>query len=159
MEILRARSESLMNINLLIQNSKSFWNYPQSYLDKAIPLLMVDEPYLNENAAFELRVNEELVGFLAFVLTGDEVHLDHLWIEISKINMGIGKHALLFAEKYALENGWSELITYPDPPAEGFYLKNGFLDTGRRIPSRVEGGPTFSVFIKKFRNGEINVLS
>ena len=34
----------------------------------------------------------------------------------------------------------------PDPPAEGFYLRLGFVGTGERVPSRVPGGPLFSVY-------------
>ncbi|MBN8539591.1 MAG: GNAT family N-acetyltransferase [Deltaproteobacteria bacterium] len=157
MKIIRAQSESIENINILIQKSKSFWNYPKSYLEAAIPLLMVDESYLNENTAFEIRMSEDLVGFFAFALKGTEVYLDHLWIEPSKINLGIGRHALLFTEIYARENCWLELFTCPDPPAEGFYARNGFLDTGQRSPSRIDGGPQFSVFRRKFGNGDLNV--
>jgi len=154
MEILRARSESVEDINILIRNSKSFWEYPQSYLNKAIPLLMVNESYLNENTAFEIRLNKDLVGFFAFVFKGHEVHLDHLWIAPSKMNKGFGQQTLLFAEKFARANGWSEIITYPDPPAEGFYLKSGFVDTGGRIPSRIEGGPQFSIFKKVYSSSQ-----
>lgn len=34
----------------------------------------------------------------------------------------------------------------PDPPSEGFYLRMGFEDSGKRVPSRVPGGPLFSVY-------------
>jgi len=148
--IFRAQVESIESINSLIRNSKSFWDYPKSYLERAIPLLMVDESYLNTNCSFEIRIDDELVGFIAFAKKGNERHLDHLWIAPSRIKTGIGHQALLFTESLAQELGWSELFTYPDPPAEMFYLKNGFIDTGRRIPSRIEGGPEFAVFIKKY---------
>ena len=149
--IFRTRVESVDKINILIRNSKSFWNYPKSYLDKAIPLLMVDASYLESNTAFEIRLEEDLVGFFSFAMKDQERHLDHLWIEPFRIKMGIGRQALLFTDKLAQELGWTELFTYPDPPAEIFYLKNGFVDTGRRIPSRIEEGPQFAIFSKKYR--------
>jgi len=34
----------------------------------------------------------------------------------------------------------------PDPPAEGFYSRLGFVGTGEQVPSRVHGGPLFSVY-------------
>jgi len=34
----------------------------------------------------------------------------------------------------------------PDPPAEGFYSLLGFVGTGEQVPSRVPGGPLFSVY-------------
>ena len=40
----------------------------------------------------------------------------------------------------------SELLVMPEPEAEGFYERLGFRDTGRRVDSRVPGGPTFSVW-------------
>jgi GNAT superfamily N-acetyltransferase len=113
-------------------------------------LLMIGSSYLADNTAFEIRMNEELVGFFAFAMKGSERHLDHLWIAPKHIKTGIGRQALQYTDKLAQEQGWTELLTYPDPPAEAFYLKNGYIDTGLRMPSRIEGGPQFSVFRKMY---------
>lgn len=149
-EIFQARYESIEAINHLIKNSKSFWDYPTSYLENALPLLMVDAAYLSANMSFEIRINNKLVGFFAFALKGSERHLDHLWIQPTHIKMGIGNEAMLFIDTLAKKYNWSEIFTYPDSPAENFYLKNGFVDTEIRIPSRIEGGPQFSIFKKVY---------
>ena len=156
-EIYKARQESIEAINSVIQDSKSFWHYPKSYLEKALPLLMVDADYLNANISFEIRIKKELVGFFAFSLKGTERHLDHLWIQPSHIKMGIGREVMLFSDVLAKKFNWPEVFTYPDPPAETFYLKSGFVDTGSRIPSRIEGGPQFSIFKKVYSSSDFEV--
>lgn len=149
MEIQRAAESSLEQINEVISRSKKHWNYPEEYLKHALPLLKVDRQYLSANPCFEIVLENRIVGFFALTEKGKEKHLDHLWIAPDKIGMGLGRLACEYARNLAKMYGWSELLTYPDPPSEGFYLKQGFEDTGKRIPSRVTGGPTFSIFSKK----------
>src|SRR5438876_9105853 len=59
---------------------------------------------------------------------------------------GVGRRACEHVFRLAREHHWTELWVVPDHPAIGFYEKMGFSDTGERVPSRVPGGPVFSVY-------------
>jgi GNAT superfamily N-acetyltransferase len=147
MRIIPAREESLSGINALIAISKAYWSWPADYLKKALPLHVVDPAYLRTNYCFEvLGAQDELVAFFAVVASDTRVILDNLWVTPELIGMGIGRRACKHIFRLACEHRWTELWVLPDPPAEGFYLKAGFSDTGERVPSRVSGGPVFSVY-------------
>ena len=63
------------------------------------------------------------------------------------LKMGIGKNAIYFILKKYSELNVDKLFIFPDPPAEGFYLKCGARFTGEKFPSRVENGPEFSKMV------------
>ncbi len=150
MDFLKATLGNLKELNELIVESRSIWNYPEDYAAASLPLIMVNELYLNSSFSFEIR-NSDLIGFLALVEKPEGALLDHLWIKKEYIGRGLGKVASRFVDQLAAENAWSKIMVYPDPPAEGFYLKQGYSDTSQRLPSRVSGGPIFSVFEKSYK--------
>ena len=145
--IIPAREESLARINDLIVRSKSYWTWPADYLKKAQPLHEIEPSYLRRNQCFELLdVNDQLAAFLAVAVSDTRVVLENLWVRPDLIGKGVGRRACEHALQLAREYGWRDLWVIPDPPAEGFYKKMGFSDTGERVPSRVPGGPVFSVY-------------
>jgi N-acetylglutamate synthase-like GNAT family acetyltransferase len=93
-----------------------------------------------------LDPHDKLIAFVAIVVSTARVVLDNLWVTPELIGKGIGRRACERVFQLAREQRWAELWVLPDPPAEGFYVKMGFSDTGERLPSRVPGGPTFSIF-------------
>ena len=145
--IIPAREESLARINDLIVRSRSYWNWPADYLKKALPLHEIEPSYLRHNRCFELlNMNDELAAFLAVAISDTKVVLDNLWVRPDLIGKGVGRRACEHVFRLAREHDWTELWVIPDAPAEGFYKKMGFSDTGERVPSRVPGGPVFSVY-------------
>jgi GNAT superfamily N-acetyltransferase len=147
MHIIPARNESLAGINALIAGSKAYWDWPSEYLEKALALHVVDSAYLRAHYCFEaLGAQQELVAFYSVVVSESRVVLDNLWVSPDLIGSGIGRRLCVHLFRLAREQRWCELWVVPDPPAEGFYLKAGFSDTGERVPSRVRGGPVFSVY-------------
>jgi GNAT superfamily N-acetyltransferase len=145
--ILRATEHRLAAINRLIARSKASWSWPEGYLEQALPLHELTATYLCGNHCFEILDREDvLIGFVSIVASGATVTLDNLWIAPERIGQGIGRQACDHVFRLAQRQGWTELWVLPDPPAEGFYRKAGFLDTGARVPSRVPGGPLFSVY-------------
>ena len=145
--IVSAEPARLPAINALIARSKAHWPWPEGYLERALPLLAITEAYLRENQGFEvLGPAGETLAFFAVEDAEDGVHLDHLWVDPPLIGQGVGRFAFQRLLRLAEDRGWREIDVLPDPPAEGFYSKLGFTDTGRRVRSRVEGGPEFSVF-------------
>jgi len=124
-----------------------------AYLDAARPLLRLAPEYLRNNLCFEvLDAEGGLVAFFAIVQIAARTMLDHLWVEPSLIGKGIGRIACEHVFALARQQGWKELRILPEPHAERFYLKAGFSDTGERVPSRVPGGPVFSVYRIELRD-------
>jgi GNAT superfamily N-acetyltransferase len=151
----RAREENLAEINRVIVASESRWDYPAAYLEAALPLLTIDEPYLAEHLCLEI-VDEHatVVCFFAVAEDGGEHLLDHLWVRPDRLGQGIGRAACEHVFALARRHGWAALPVLPDPPAQGFYRKVGFEDTGMRVKSRVPGGPSFSVLEKHFDDAD-----
>src|SRR5581483_12437588 len=86
------------------------------------------------------------VAFISVVESDARVVLDNLWVRPELIGRGIGRRACEHVFRLVRKRGWTQLWVVPDPPAEGFYVKAGFSDTGERVPSRVPGGPAFSTY-------------
>jgi ribosomal protein S18 acetylase RimI-like enzyme len=144
-----ARENSLSEVNRLIARSKSYWPWPAGYLEKALPLQEITTTYLRGNRCFEVISNAgDLLAFVSVVETDARVVIDNLWVAPERIRRGIGRMACNHIIRLAQERGWPRLWVLPDPPAEGFYRALGFSDTGERVPSRVSGGPVFSVYCR-----------
>jgi GNAT superfamily N-acetyltransferase len=147
LRMVRARARSLAAINRLVARSKAYWHWPEGYLEKALALQKVTRAYLRSNHCCEvLDGSGRLVAFLSVVVSDARPVLDNLWVTPERIGHGIGRWACAQVFQWARERGWMELRVVPDPPAEGFYRKIGFADTGERLPSRIPGGPLFSVY-------------
>ena len=141
----RASCDHLAMINSLIRAAKSHWNYPKGYLSLALKLLEIDETYLSENLCFEIHDRGKIVGFSAVMEKNREMYLDHLWIHPESHKSGFGRLACERIFEIGKKQGWHQLFVLPDPLADGFYKRLGFLGTGIQVPSRIEGGPTFNL--------------
>lgn len=147
LRIIPARAGNLADINTLIARSKSYWSWPTDYLEKALPRLVITPDYLGRQHGFEvLDVAGKCVAFCALREDDNRIVLDHLWVTPDRIREGIGRFACDHAVREARARGWRELWVHPDPNAVGFYQELGFSDTGARVPSRIAGGPVFSVY-------------
>lgn len=162
MEIRRAQSDNLLQINELIASSRAHWNFPREYFQASLALLKIDLNYLSENLCFEIHEDGQLAGFFSITEKRGEKYLDHLWILPRLLHRGLGRAACQHIDAIAVQQGWRTLLTCPEPEAEGFYVRQGFRDTGIRVASRIEGGPVYSVFNKhydSFRSGTVSGLS
>jgi hypothetical protein len=148
-EFKKAQFINLKEINDLIVESRSVWNYPEEYAKASLHLITMDEKSLHSEICYEIR-NPDLVGFFSFEKRDGDIFLENLWIKKSTLKQGIGAAACKFIDQLAVGNSWSKLKVFPDPPAEGFYLKCGYINTGEKFPSRIQGGPTFSLFEKVY---------
>jgi GNAT superfamily N-acetyltransferase len=147
LRIVAAREESLARINVLIARSKSYWDWPTEYLEKALPMHRLDTAYLRSNYCFEsLNVDGELAAFASIAVASVRITLDNLWVRRDLIGQGIGRQTCEHIFAFARTRGWTELWVLPDPPSEQFYKRMGFSDTGERVKSRVFNGPIFSVY-------------
>jgi GNAT superfamily N-acetyltransferase len=144
-KIVEARNENLPVINALIARSKAYWKWPDGHLERALPLLMIRPEVLLSCHGFEAWREQSLVAFACLKAVGSSASLNDLWVEPSEIRTGIGSMLWAHIVQLARERGWTEISVLPDPPSKGFYLKCGFKDTGKSVPSRIPGGPEFSV--------------
>lgn len=140
-----ASPDDLVSIDELIAASRAVWKYDPSYAEASLPLLRVDSNYLAANCAFVIG---DFAGFFALVEKDEALSVDHLWIAPHEQRSGFGRAACEFIDAFARAAGHARLTVLPDPPAEGFYVRVGYVDTGARVPSRIAGGPTFKLFEK-----------
>ncbi len=142
-----ASFSQLAEINSVIARSKAYWPWPEQYLSAALPLLEVSGEYLNLNPSFVATdADGAVLGFGSLASADQRTYVDHLWVRPDRIGQGIGQRLCEWLLNCARERGLEELWVLPDPPAEGFYCKQGFADTGERVRSRVTGGPVFSLW-------------
>lgn len=144
---IRARPSRLQEINDLIARSKSHWPWPAEYLQAALPLHALSLDYLEKNLC--VQVLDERDGLVAFGSLAEELPvllLDNLWVDPVLIGRGVGRQTFQYLLQAATDRGASAIRVLPDPPAEGFYRRMGFVDTGERIKSRVTGGPVYSAY-------------
>lgn len=148
MHVARARVDHAVEISDLIRRSKAYWDWPQAYLQAALPLMAVSPGYIRDNTCLEVFIGDEVVGFASLVVEPGGALLDNLWVEPNWIGHGVGMFTCDEIFRIARVNAWNRLTTLPDPPSEGFYVRVGFQDTGVRVPSRVTQGPVFSIYEK-----------
>jgi GNAT superfamily N-acetyltransferase len=136
----------LAEINDVIARSKAYWPWSEQYLAEALPLLRISAEYLDENpCAVAMDSDGAVLAFGSLASVGERTYVDHLWVRPDLIGMGIGRRLCDWLLDCARNRDLDELWVLPDPPAEGFYLRHGFADTGERVPSRIAGGPVFSL--------------
>lgn len=141
-----ATAARLVEINDVISRSKAYWPWPEQYLSAALPLLELSGEYLDLNpSVVATEADGAISAFGSLASAGRRTYVDHLWVRPDRIGQGIGRHVCAWLLACARERDLQEVWVLPDPPAEGFYRKQGFVDTGERVPSRVPGGPVFSL--------------
>src|SRR5258706_13899739 len=136
MEISQAILGRLGDYCDLVARSKSHWHWPPGYLDEALPLMMPTRDYLARNASYELT-DGMLSGFGSLVADDGRIILDNLWIDPANFGRGYGRCLCEHLIEVAREQQFANLLVYPDPPANPFYARLGFVETGNIVQSRV----------------------
>lgn len=110
--------------------AKRHWGYSDELMRMWSADLTVTVETLDRFAVYVARCDGIVAGFYALSQEGDEIELEHMWVEPHAMGAGIG--ALLFA--HALDTsrtlGGSHLLIASDPHAEGFYLRMGAQRVG-----------------------------
>lgn len=142
MEFKEVSPDEIPLINRIISDSKSFWKQGEEYLAKALPLLTIDQEWIDVNRGFAIY-NEDLIGFLGIEIHEGQWFLEHLWISPARLGENIGTRAIELLKAQAETHRIERVLVFPEPPSEGFYLKMGARYTGRKVQSRIAGGPEF----------------
>jgi GNAT superfamily N-acetyltransferase len=141
-----ASAARLVEINDVVARAKAFWPWPERYLSAALPLLKVSGEYLELNpSVVAIEADGAISAFGSLAPADGRTYVDHLWVRPDRIGQGVGRHVCGWLLACARERDVEDVWVLPDPPAEGFYREQGFVDTGERVPSRVPGGPVFSL--------------
>jgi GNAT superfamily N-acetyltransferase len=141
-----APTARLAEINDVIARSKAYWPRPEPYLSAALPLLEISAEYLDENpCVVAMDPDGAILAFGSLASVGERTYVDYLWVRPDRISRGIGRCLCDWLLRCARERDLEALWVLPNPPPDGFYRKRGFVDTGERVPSRIPGGPVFSL--------------
>jgi len=148
--IRKAKVREASSLTKLTVNSKAYWGYSEKFMAACIDdLVLPKEKLENPNFSYMVaEVNGELLGYYGLEpLSKVEIELSALFVESTHIGVGIGKALLAHAMNAAIDMGGTYLVLQSDPNAEGFYIANGWLLTGKReslcFPGRYL--PTFSI--------------
>ena len=120
-----ASKDDLSVFNEISFSSKSYWGYPEDWLNSWEEDLTVSEEDLNENTAFKLLVDNKTAGFCVIKSNSNYFEINHLWVVPKYIGWGYGKILLEESIKRSVKKP-CKIKVESDPNAEGFYKKYGF---------------------------------
>lgn len=138
MKIRQAKIEDAETLSQIAYAAKSFWNYPESWLEVWKNALTITPEFIEKNEIYLAELDGKVLGFYALILEGEKVQLEHLWISPENIRGGIGKKLMADAIEKAKSRGASFIEIESDPNAEGFYKKQGGVKIGEG-KSEIEG--------------------
>ena len=123
----------------LMRQSKAHWGYSPGQMKQWEKELTVTADYIAENEVHKATQGKNMVGFYAYYgLDDTTVKLDSLFILPEQMGQGIGRWLLHQFFDQVRQGGFTEVILYSDPNAEGFYWRLGFNVIGRQ-PTSIEG--------------------
>jgi GNAT superfamily N-acetyltransferase len=138
MDIRRALPEEADTSTEIAIAAKSYWGYPEAWIQKWKLMLTFTSQKIEETDVFVRMVDDELAGFYRLFFRGSRAILEDLWIKPDFIGKGVGRalfeHALGHCRLVRVEI----LEVEADPHAQGFYEKMGMHKVGDR-PSDVDG--------------------
>ena len=73
---------------------------------------------------------EEIIGMYALESRGDDVGLEHFWVEPGQTGLGVGRALFTHALGQARARGAHRIRIESDPNAEPFYAKMGARRVG-----------------------------
>jgi len=131
--------------------AKTFWNYPNTYIEKWTEELTISSQYIQDNFVRCKTINDIIVGFYSLVYVPENrtsgtiniekgIWLDHMFIAPKFHGNGIGR-AFFVDIQSQLNRFTAEKILkiFVDPNAIGFYQKMGaqfIRNSDSSIPGR-----------------------
>lgn len=140
MKIRQAKIGDSETLSQIAFTAKSFWNYPESWLNLWKDALTITPEFIEKHKVYLAESDGKILGFYALILDGEKVQLEHLWISPEHIGGGIGKKLMADAIEKAKSLGAVFVEIEAEPNAEGFYQKQGAVIVGES-KSEIEGQP------------------
>lgn len=138
MKIRKAVLEDAENLSRIAFAAKSYWKYPEKWLELWKDDLTITPEVIAENEVYAMTENNEIVGFYVLIIKENSAQLEHLWIKPENIGAGIGRKLFVHALKKAVSLNAENICIASDPHAEGFYEKMGAKRIGN-FKTEVEG--------------------
>ena len=113
-------------LNKISLQSKKHWGYPDEWIAKWKPDMMVGENDLAEKSIIVAVADRVVVGFCAVMEKQENYEVMHLWLLPEFLGKGFGKQLLEAALKSIIKQP-KPIIVESDPNAETFYEKQGFV--------------------------------
>jgi len=129
-EIRRATPEMAEELTRIAHASKAHWGYPDSQIASWREELTLTPEFIGANLVHVATYDGEPAGTYALVGEGEQIDLEHFWIDPRWIAKGLGQALFEHAAYEAAALGARTLEILSDPHAEGFYLKMGALRVG-----------------------------
>jgi GNAT superfamily N-acetyltransferase len=124
----------------ITKKSKAYWGYSREQIESWAVQLTVSEEYLQEYAAYNLVLDNRIIGYYAFKQKdASTIKLDNLFLLPEYIGKGYGRMLMEdFLERVGSMK-MEKLVLHSEPFAEAFYMKFGFTTVGQletTIPGR-----------------------
>ncbi|MCB0669719.1 MAG: GNAT family N-acetyltransferase [Saprospiraceae bacterium] len=132
-----AKPRDLHQLNRISYASKSFWDYPEEWLNKWKSDLEVSQRDIEEQNILVAIIEDRIIGFCQIKEEINKFEINHLWILPRHMGQGIGRE-LLNAAIDTLTSGTKQIEVLADPNAEAFYQKQGFV-TFSKVESYPKG--------------------
>lgn len=146
--------------------SKSYWNYPDSYLSVWKAELTITPEYINRNKVFMYLRRKESIGYYSLVVLSEDIEfsgnvlhagwwLDHMFVLPEYIGQGIGREMFEHCLGRLAEERVEKLMILVDPFAREFYEKMGCRCLGD-YPSTIPGRTTpYLEYLSAFRSSGV----
>lgn len=129
--------DDLATLNTISVKSKAYWGYPESWIEKWLDDLTLDEYKFSNQNVLVVENENRLIGYSSIVENSENYEILHLWILPAYIGKGFGKKLLEKTIRTFVKRD-KEIIVEADPNAEPFYQSQGFV-TYDRVESFPKG--------------------
>lgn len=127
-KIRQAVTADLPILNTISVASKSYWKYPEEWINAWKRDLTITPTDLEDMRVNVAEIDNYIVGFGAIKENESEYEIMHLWVFPDFMTQGIGKIILQSLIKSTIPN--KPIKVESDPNAYGFYTKMGFNKVG-----------------------------
>lgn len=128
----RALPEEAAILSQIAFAAKSYWGYPERWMEQWKPQLTFNSKYFEENESWVAELNGISVAFYTLLEKDGNAWVEDLWVSPELIGKGIGKSLFLHALNISRQRGFKKLQLEADPNAVGFYEKMGMYKIGER---------------------------
>ncbi len=139
--VVRARPEQAERLTQVAHAAKSYSGYPSQWIELWHNQLTITKQFILHNDVYAAVDDDEAVlGFYALMGAGERMVLEHLWVQPSSLQGGVGRKLFEHAVQLATEQGVQRIEIEADPNAEAFYQKMG-AETVGQVTYELEGLP------------------
>jgi ribosomal protein S18 acetylase RimI-like enzyme len=132
MNIEKASIDDHETLTAITKKSKAYWGYSADQIEIWSPFLTVSKEYIQTNLVFNLRLDNEIVGYYSFFYESETtIKLDNLFVLPEFIGKGFGKVLVNDFLVRLKDQNFQKVVLNSEPNAENFYTKFGFVKVGQ----------------------------